>query len=92
MLHRLLLRHRCAEQGGSYVNYPAFVASFTAAVRGADSSSAVAAVAAATAAAAAAAEAAATAPPKLPSKCPQPGEPSRCGPVVDSLCLFVTAG
>eukprot|EP00904_Undaria_pinnatifida_P010728 jgi/Undpi1/6786/HiC_scaffold_21.g09263.m1 len=75
-LTRLLQRHRCAEQGGSYVNYPAFVASFTAAVRGAESSSAVAAVAAAAAASAAAA----AAPAKLPRKNLQTGEPSRSSP------------
>lgn len=46
---RLLMRHGCAEQGGSYVNYPVFVSSFTAAVRGAEPASAVAAVAAANA-------------------------------------------
>eukprot|EP00903_Cladosiphon_okamuranus_P005765 g5716.t1 len=45
-LTRLLMRHGCAEQGGSYVNYPVFVASFTAAVRGADPAAAVAAAAA----------------------------------------------
>ncbi|CAB1105480.1 unnamed protein product [Ectocarpus sp. CCAP 1310/34] len=56
-LTRLLVRHGCSEQGGTYVNYPVFVASFTAAVMGADPSSAVAAVAAANAAAAAAAAA-----------------------------------
>eukprot|EP00752_Nemacystus_decipiens_P018608 g16683.t1 len=49
-LTRLLMRHGCAEKGGSYVNYPVFVASFTAAVRGAEPASAVAAVAAAAAA------------------------------------------
>ncbi|CBJ27696.1 conserved unknown protein [Ectocarpus siliculosus] len=56
-LTRLLVRHGCSEQGGTYVNYPVFVASFTAAVMSADPSSAVAAVAAANAAAAAAAAA-----------------------------------
>ncbi|CAM9637203.1 unnamed protein product [Ectocarpus sp. 6 AP-2014] len=56
-LTRLLVRHGCSEQGGTYVNYPVFVASFTAAVMGADPSSAVAAVAAANATAAAAAAA-----------------------------------
>ncbi|CAM9290972.1 unnamed protein product [Ectocarpus fasciculatus] len=58
-LTRLLVRHCCSEQGGTYVNYPVFVASFTAAVMGADPSSAVAAVAAANAVAAAAAAASA---------------------------------
>lgn len=56
---RLLNRHGCSEQGGSYVNYPAFVSSFTASVRGAEPASAVAAVAAGSAAASAAAAAAA---------------------------------
>lgn len=45
---RLLVRHGCSEQGGSYVNYPVFVSSFTEAVRGAEPAKAVAAVAAAT--------------------------------------------
>lgn len=58
---RLLKRHGCAEQGGSYVNYPVFVASFTAAVRFAEPASAVAAVAAATAANASSAPSAAAA-------------------------------
>lgn len=49
---RLLNRHGCSEQGGSYVNYPIFVASFAAAVRDAEHASVVAAVAAADAAAA----------------------------------------
>lgn len=73
------------------MNYPVFVASFTAAVRGAESSSAVAAVAAATAAAAAAATSAATVQPKLLRKCPQSGEANRCSskPVVEGLSLFV---
>ncbi|CAM9144546.1 unnamed protein product [Ectocarpus sp. 4 AP-2014] len=56
-LTRLLVRHGCSEQGGTYVNYPVFVASFTAAAMNADPSSVVAAVAAANAAAAAAAAA-----------------------------------
>lgn len=50
LLTRLLVRHGCSEQGGSYVNYPTFVSSFTEAVRGAEPAKAVAAVAAATAA------------------------------------------
>ncbi len=49
---RLLNRHGCAEQGGSYVNYPVFVASFASAVRDAEHASVVAAVAAANTAAA----------------------------------------
>lgn len=49
---RLLKRHGCSEQGGSYVNYPVFVASFAAAVRDAEHASVVAAVAAANATAA----------------------------------------
>ncbi|CAM9166124.1 unnamed protein product [Scytosiphon promiscuus] len=39
-LTRLLTRHGCSEQGGSYVNYPLFVASFTAAMSSAISAGA----------------------------------------------------
>lgn len=49
LIARLLVRHGCSEQGGSYVNYPVFVSSFTEAVKGAEPAKAVAAVAAATA-------------------------------------------
>lgn len=63
------MRHGCAEQGGSYVDYPVFVASFMDAVRGADPAVAVAAVAAANATnAASAATTAATSADKGSSK------------------------
>ena len=46
---RLFVRHKCSVQGGAYVNYPAFVASFSSAVRRAEPATAIAAVAAAAA-------------------------------------------
>ncbi|CAM9958340.1 unnamed protein product [Ascophyllum nodosum] len=48
-LTRLFVRHKCSVQGGAYVNYPAFVASFSSAVRRAEPATAIAAVAAAAA-------------------------------------------